>query len=364
MSLELLQVLASTPDALVEAEEMYDEDDAKTPAAARRGARGPRPRRAQGAQRRGAQLSTRTLKRYVGAPVDDLRAHVTWLARVKPTTLALPTAAPAACASGTLRVVKAQEPHDVAMLFDGRRWHPWTYDAWSTDECVDAFEMHVAFHYEVCAKLVEQRGGGDAYEGPTILVKLANRPQLMRPVALRCTKRLVDVARQYPLKKAILIGAPPLFAAAWRGIRPLLDEATHAKVEFMDDEAAGDRRSAIVGEGRLSPRRMKVPQPGPLSIGNIEKGRPRGSRLLLSPWTPSPLTPFRRALRTFASTSARFAAISACLRWAASSGVSVLAWIQGTSCFLSASTLSQFCRRCRRRRRVVLRFGVFRQATQ
>ena len=78
----------------------------------------------------------------------------------------------------------------------------------------------MAFHYEVCAKLVEQRGGGDSYEGPTIFVKLANRPQLMRPVALRCTKRLVDVARQYPLKKAILIGAPPLFAAAWRGIRP------------------------------------------------------------------------------------------------------------------------------------------------
>ena len=83
---------------------------------------------------------------------------MTWLARVKPTSLALPTAAPAACASGTLRIVKAQQPHDVAMLFDGRRWHPWTYDAWSTDECVDAFERYVAFHYEVCAKLVEQRG--------------------------------------------------------------------------------------------------------------------------------------------------------------------------------------------------------------
>ena len=99
---------------------------------------------------------------------------------------------------------------------------------------------------------------------PTILVKLANRPQLMRPVALRCTKRLVDVARQYPLKKAILIGAPPLFAAAWRGIRPLLDEATHAKVEFMDDEAAGDRAfQTIVGEGRLLRRRTRARSRGP-----------------------------------------------------------------------------------------------------
>ena len=137
MSLELLQVLASTPDALVEAEEMYDDDDdAKTPAARRDealAALDPAVRKARNDA--ALQLSTRTLKRYVGAPVDDLRAHVTWLARVKPTTLALPTAAPAACASGTLRVVKAQEPHDVAMLFDGRRWHPWTYDAWSTDEC-------------------------------------------------------------------------------------------------------------------------------------------------------------------------------------------------------------------------------------
>ena len=35
MSLELLQVLASTPDALVEAEELYDDDGAKTPAARR-----------------------------------------------------------------------------------------------------------------------------------------------------------------------------------------------------------------------------------------------------------------------------------------------------------------------------------------
>ena len=273
MSLELLQVLASTPDALVEAEEAYDDDDAKTPSQRRDealAALDPAVRKARNDA--ALQLSTRTLKRYVGAPVDDLRAHVTWLARVKPTSLALPTAAPAACASGTLRIVKAQEPHDVAMLFDGRRWHPWTYDAWSTDECVDAFERYVAFHYEVCAKLVEQRGGGDSYEGPTILVKLANRPQLMRPVALRCTKRLVDVARQYPLKKAILIGAPPLFAAAWRGIRPLLDEATHAKVEFMDDEAAGDRAfQTIVGEGSPFAEADEGPQPGPLSIGNIEE---------------------------------------------------------------------------------------------
>ena len=79
MSLELLQVLASTPDALVEAEEMYDDDDdAKTPAARRDealAALDPAVRKARNDA--AAELSTRTLKRYVGAPVDDLRAHVT-----------------------------------------------------------------------------------------------------------------------------------------------------------------------------------------------------------------------------------------------------------------------------------------------
>ena len=68
------------------------------------------------------------------------------------------------------------------------------------------------------------------------------------------------------------MSADPLFAAAWRGIRPLLDEATHAKVEFMDDEAAGDRAfQTIVGGGTPFAETDEGPQPGPLSIGNIEE---------------------------------------------------------------------------------------------
>ena len=72
-----------------------------------------------------------------------------------------------------------------------------------------------------------------------------------------------------------------LFAAAWRGIRPLLDEATHAKVEFMDDEAAGDRAfQTIVGGGSPFAEADEGPQPGPLSIGNIEE-----AVLAASPWS-------------------------------------------------------------------------------
>lgn len=270
-TLELLQVLASTPDALVEAEEPNDEDE-RTPAARRDAALDgldPALRKARNVA--AAALTPRTLARYVNTDVDELRAHVSWLALLKPARLALPKDAPTACASGTLRIVQGRAPHDVALLFDGRRWHPWTYDAWSNDACVDAFERYVAFHYEVCAKLVEARGGGMAYAGPTIYVKLANRPQLMRPVALRCTKRLIDVARQYPLKRAVLIGAPPLFAAAWRGIRPWLDDATHAKVVFMEDEAAGDRafRDLVGGDRGAFALTDEGPQPGPLCIGTI-----------------------------------------------------------------------------------------------
>ena len=74
MSLELLQVLASTPDALVEAEEAYDDDDAKTPSQRRDealAALDPAVRKARNDA--ASQLSARTLKRYVGAP--ELRAH-------------------------------------------------------------------------------------------------------------------------------------------------------------------------------------------------------------------------------------------------------------------------------------------------
>ena len=105
----------------------------------------------QGAQRRGFAIidaDPETLRRRARRRVET---HVTWLARVKPTTLLRDHGGARGLRErAALRIVKAQEPHDVAMLFDGRHAGTAWPTSWSTDASVGTpFQRYVAFHYEV-----------------------------------------------------------------------------------------------------------------------------------------------------------------------------------------------------------------------
>ena len=116
----------------------------------------------------------------------------------------------------------------------------------STQACAAEFERYVAYHFEVACGHLDALGEPRALD---VLVRVADRPMLLRPCALFCVKRLVDVVLQYPrrLRAVYLLGAPPLFAAAWRIIDPWLDDATRGIVRFVADADAGATVAAVLG---------------------------------------------------------------------------------------------------------------------
>lgn len=133
------------------------------------------------------------------------------------------------------------------LLFDSRRWHPWAYGGGVAAESVLEFERYVAYHFETAALLVDG-GGADRL---VALVLVADRPALLRPVALRCAAALIGAAAEYAgrLASVEVLGAPPLFGKAWALLSPLLDADTAARTAFIDDEDVPATIAAALGEG-------------------------------------------------------------------------------------------------------------------
>ena len=257
--LALLLRLQREPDGLVAAEPVVDDDDAEATGAP---SRSPEEHRSlalaalDGATRDARRAAASSLARDALARVADAyagddaggvaaaRAHGAWLARVRPRALAFPASFPAAAASGALDVRAGGDR--AALLFDSSRWHPWAYDRFTNEACAAEFERYVAYHFEVACGHLDALGEPRALD---VLVRVADRPMLLRPCALFCVKRLVDVVFQYPrrLRAVYLLGAPPLFSAAWRIIDPWLDDATRGVVRFVADADAGATVAAVLG---------------------------------------------------------------------------------------------------------------------
>lgn len=249
---ELLVSLQSS-DGLVEVEVEDDEAGEGLESVSRREALDRLDRETFESRRRAAKaLPLTTLERFADAFDDErevvaaCRSHVSYAARVRPSDLVLPRDFGTAAASGALRVACGGESRTVALVFDSRRWFPWQYSATSTELCSGEFERYVAYHYEVACRLVDRAGPSRQFD---VLVKVADRPDLLRPCALKCVHTLVTVARQYPLRlrTCYLLGAPPLFSAAWRLIRPLLDERTANATVFVADEDAEATIANVLG---------------------------------------------------------------------------------------------------------------------
>ncbi|KAH8056660.1 hypothetical protein JL721_9942 [Aureococcus anophagefferens] len=193
---ERAALAAREPDGLVAAEPVVDDDDAEATGAP---SRSPEEHRSL------------ALAALDGATRDARRAAASSLAR---DTLARFADAYAGDDAGGVAAAKT-----------ARGWRA----------CAAEFERYVAYHFEVACGHLDALGTPRSLD---VLVRVADRPMLLRPCALFCVKRLVDVVFHYPGGSAHL-GAPPLFAAAWRIIDPWLDDATRGIVRFVADADAG-----------------------------------------------------------------------------------------------------------------------------
>mmetsp|Transcript_13054 Transcript_13054/g.42554 ORF Transcript_13054/g.42554 Transcript_13054/m.42554 type:complete len:326 (+) Transcript_13054:73-1050(+) len=166
------------------------------------------------------------------AAADAVRRHVAWRAEERP-RLSRKSWAPDVD-EGVLRVHGRSRDGDAILLFDAGPWAPWAYGDTNFD-CARQFRTYVAYRLEVAALVADAELGSSQF---VIVVNMVDRPSLLRPVALRCVYAMVRLTfDHFPhrLKQAFLLGAPPLFSAAWNVIKPWLDDDTITRTHFVDD---------------------------------------------------------------------------------------------------------------------------------
>lgn len=183
-----------------------------------------------------ADLELSTLERFATGDADAavvaVRRHVAWLASCRPSELRVPACAPTAHASGTFWVAGRSRDGDVVLAFDAAAWHPWAYGA-TNSECSEHFRKYATHVFATAACVADAGVGSGKF---VVLVLMADRPALVRPVALRCVYGVVRLLYEHHprrLEAAYLLGAPPLFSAAWNIIRPWLDEDTVKRTTFV-----------------------------------------------------------------------------------------------------------------------------------
>lgn len=186
-----------------------------------------------------AELELSTLERFAtgdpDAAVVAVRRHVAWLAECRPSELCVPACAPTAHSSGALWVAGRSRDGDVVVAFDAAAWHPWAYGA-TNAECADQFRRYATHVFATAACVADAGVGSGKF---VVLVLMADRPALVRPVALRCVYAVVRLLYDHHprrLEAAYLLGAPPLFSAAWKIIRPWLDEDTVKRTTFVQPD--------------------------------------------------------------------------------------------------------------------------------
>lgn len=197
-----------------------------------------------------ASLDPCTLQRFAARYSRDgadcalhaLREHVAWLASVKPEALCMPRDSSIAHESGALWVCGRSRDGDAVVAFDVSAWHPWTY-AKTNAACSSAFRIYAAHTLEVAARVADATLGSGRF---IICVRTADRPSLLRPVALRCIRSLIQLLKAHNpdrLRRVYLLGAQPLFHAAWKIIRPWLDQGMIDKITLID---CNDIQAALV----------------------------------------------------------------------------------------------------------------------
>jgi len=160
-----------------------------------------------------------------------VRRHTTF--RALYAELDLPRDAPVPYASNVLAARGRSPAGSAVIVFDSGEWHPWAYAA-STEDCVEHFRRYVAATF---------RAACDAGQGFVAIVRMTDRPWLLRPVALRCVHALIRVTLDHfpgRMRAVYLVGAPPLFQTVWALIKPILPEDVLKRTHFEAEANVDD----------------------------------------------------------------------------------------------------------------------------
>ena len=190
-------------------------------------------------RRAARKLSQAELRRFARkyrtetAAVEAVRRHAAWHAAEEPELLRMPSGAPDVNA-GVLRVQGRSRDGDAILVFDANPWEPWNYGN-TNARCSEQFRAYVAYRLQVASLIADAEMGSQQF---IVVVNIIDRPSLLRPVALRCVYTMIRLTLDHfpnRLKLAFLLGAPPLFSAAWNIIKPWLDPDTIQRTHFLQD---------------------------------------------------------------------------------------------------------------------------------
>jgi len=158
-----------------------------------------------------------------------------------------PSEIPTALEQGTLRWSGYDKEGSPILICRSKEWRPWEYQ--------HGAEEYTKYVFYLLSLLVSSMTSKND-QFVCIFVMGNYNARMMGPVAMKCTKAMIDVVQKcFPerAKAVYLVEHPFVFSLAWKVIRPWIAQKTRSKVNFLDGsvESYGPRLCELIEESEL-----------------------------------------------------------------------------------------------------------------